>query len=250
MTKVFVHGNPETAAVWDDLAAELARRGVDDVVRLSPPGFGAPVPDRWGATKEEYADWLVARLRSIGGEIDLVGHDWGAGHVLGALATDPGLVRTWATDCAGLVHRDYVWHDAAQAWQTPGVGEEAVAGMAGLPEADKAALFEGLGVPADIAGSFARALDAEMGRCILALYRSAAQPLLANVGTRLAAARHRPGLALIPTADPYTGGPERAEEMAALAGARALRLEGAVHWWMFDDLDARARLLTEFWAQA
>jgi pimeloyl-ACP methyl ester carboxylesterase len=116
--------------------------------------------------------------------------------------------------------------------------------------ADKVALFEGLGVPADIARSFATAMDAEMGRCILALYRSAAQPLLANVGTRLAAARHRPGLAIVPTADPYTGGPERAEEMAAVAGARVVRFEGAGHWWMFDDLDARAGALTEFWAQA
>ena len=45
MPKVFVHGNPETAAIWDDLVGELAARGVSDVVRLSPPGFGAPVPD-------------------------------------------------------------------------------------------------------------------------------------------------------------------------------------------------------------
>ena len=46
MTAVFVHGNPETAAVWGPLLDELGR---SDVVLLSPPGFGAPLPDGFGA---------------------------------------------------------------------------------------------------------------------------------------------------------------------------------------------------------
>lgn len=41
MTVVFVHGNPETSAVWDFVAARLAEAGYDDQVRLSPPGFGS-----------------------------------------------------------------------------------------------------------------------------------------------------------------------------------------------------------------
>ena len=102
MTKVFLHGNPETSAIWDDLVAELGRGGIDDVIRLSPPGFGAPTPTGWGATRTEYARWLVGELRAIGGSLDIVAHDWGAGHVFGALALEPGLARTWATDCAGL----------------------------------------------------------------------------------------------------------------------------------------------------
>ena len=40
VTVCLVHGNPETAAVWDRLAPLLDR---GPVVRLSPPGFGAPV---------------------------------------------------------------------------------------------------------------------------------------------------------------------------------------------------------------
>jgi hypothetical protein len=42
MTVVLVRGNPETDAVWDPLVEALGR---DDVVRLSRPGFGAPLPD-------------------------------------------------------------------------------------------------------------------------------------------------------------------------------------------------------------
>ena len=41
MTVVLVHGNPETDAIWGPLVEALARK---DVVRLSPPGFGAPYP--------------------------------------------------------------------------------------------------------------------------------------------------------------------------------------------------------------
>ena len=37
MPAVFVHGNPETPAIWDQLFAHLTRK---DVIALSPPGFG------------------------------------------------------------------------------------------------------------------------------------------------------------------------------------------------------------------
>ena len=36
---VLVHGDPENAAVWGPLLGELQR---DDVITLSPPGFGVP----------------------------------------------------------------------------------------------------------------------------------------------------------------------------------------------------------------
>ncbi|MFM7534446.1 MAG: alpha/beta fold hydrolase [Acidimicrobiales bacterium] len=247
MPVVFVHGNPETAELWGPLRTALGRT---DIVTPRLPGFGAPTPAGWGATRAEYTRWLIGEIAALGEPVDLVGHDWGGGLVMGVAIERPDLLRSWTCDLLGCFHPTYVWHDAAQVWQTAGAGEDAVAGMVELPTADKEALFVGLGVPADIARTFAGALDAEMGRCILALYRSAAQPALANLGTRLAAARQRPGLALIPTADAYTGGPERAAAMAAVAGARAVHLDGVGHWWMFDDLDARASLLSEFWAQA
>ena len=47
MTVVLVHGNPVTDAIWNPLVDALGR---DDVVRLSPPGFGAPLPDEFPAT--------------------------------------------------------------------------------------------------------------------------------------------------------------------------------------------------------
>jgi|SRR5215216_5834114 pimeloyl-ACP methyl ester carboxylesterase len=245
---VLVHGNPETAAIWDPLRAELGR---DDVTALSPPGFGAPVPDGFGAHSDDYVTWLVAELEALQGDapIDLVGHDWGGGHVMRLAAKRPDLIRSWATDIAGCAHPDYVWHDLAQVWQTPGDGEAAVEAMAATPKEELAAGFEALGMTAAAARSCAEAVTPEMGRCILALYRSAAQPQMAAWGQELAAAERRPALALIPTEDHYTGGEQLAREFAGKVGADTTVLDGLGHWWMLQNPGPGAAALTAFWSR-
>ena len=242
---VLVHGNPETAAIWDPLRAELGR---DDVVALSPPGFGVPVPDGFGATSDEYLAWLVGELEGLDAPIDLVGHDWGGGHVQRAAATRPDLIRSWVTDIAGAADPDYVWHDMAQVWQTPGDGEAAVEAMAALPLADRTAAFIGVGMTEAAARACAEAATPEMGRCILALYRSAAQPKMAEWGDELAAAARRPGLVIIATEDHYTGGEALARRSAERFGAEVAVLDGLGHWWMLQDPARGAEALTTFFA--
>jgi pimeloyl-ACP methyl ester carboxylesterase len=232
MAIVLVHGNPETDAIWGPLRAELGR---DDVVTLSPPGFGAPVPAGFGATSDEYLDWLVSEVQAIGDPVHLIGHDWGGGHVARLASSQPELVASWATDIAGCFDPDYVWHDFAQVWQTPGDGEAAVEGMVGTPVDDRAAQFETFGMTPEAARACAEAADAEMGRCILALYRSAAQPAMANWGEELSRAAARPGLVIIPTEDHFTGGETLARRTAERAGAEVALLDGLGHWWMLED---------------
>ena len=166
MPVVLVHGNPETSAIWDELIKELGR---DDVIALSPPGFGAPVPEGFGATSDDYLAWLVSELKKIDGPIDLVGHDWGGGHVMRLAIEHPEMVRSWCTDIAGCFDPEYVWHDAAQVWQTPEAGEAAVAGMAAAPLEARTAQFQSLGMSPAAAANVAAAVNADMGRCILAL---------------------------------------------------------------------------------
>jgi len=250
MPKVFVHGNPETSALWGVLFEELKLRGVDDLEALSPPGFGTPVPEGFEPTQLGYRDWLIRELESRGGDVDLVGHDWGAGHVYGVLAERPDLLRSWAADCAGLVHRDYVWHDLAQAWQTPEVGEQAVGAMFGMPAADRAATWASLGLPPDVAEAIAAEQNEEMGRCVLALYRSASQPAMAELGERLEGTARRPGLVLIASEDPYTGTPEMCASVAADLGARTVTLQGLGHWWMFEGSKPAAEALVAHWKAA
>jgi pimeloyl-ACP methyl ester carboxylesterase len=245
MTIVFVHGNPETDAIWGPLVHELDR---DDVVLLSPPGFGAPLPDEFSATHEAYRDWLEGELAGFSEPVDLVGHDWGGGHVVNLVLHRPELVRSWVSDVVGLFDPEYVWHDLAQVWQTPGAGEESVQGMLGASPADKAALNESLGMPADVAAAVAAGQNDEMGRAILTLYRSAAQPVVAELGRHLENAAQRPGLAILATEDHFVGTDEMRRRTARRAGAQVELLEGLGHWWMLEDPARGASALTRFWA--
>ncbi|OBF41381.1 alpha/beta hydrolase [Mycolicibacterium peregrinum] len=244
MTVVLVHGNPETDAIWGPLVDALGR---DDVVRLSPPGFGAPLPDGFAATFLAYRDWLEGELENIGEPVDVVGHDWGGGHVMSVVMHRPELVRSWATDVIGVLDPDYVWHDMAQVWQTPGEGEELVDTMLGGTIEDRAAQMSGLGIPIDIAASIAAEQGPEMGRAILALYRSARQPAMAEAGRALENARARPGLSLLDTDDPYIGSDEIRQRAATRAGAHTEVLDGLGHWWMVQDPAGGAAALTRFW---
>ena len=244
MTVVLVHGNPETEAIWGPLVDALGR---DDVVRLSPPGFGAPLPDDFPATYLAYRDWLEDELERLDGPVDLVGHDWGGGHVVSAMMHRPELARSWASDAVGLFDPDYVWHDLAQVWQTPGAGEELVNTMFGGTVQDRADQMAALGVPMDIATSIAAEQGPEMGRAILLLYRSAAQPAMAAAGRELKNAAARPGLMLLATDDQYMGSDDRRRWAADRAGALTEVLDGLGHWWMVQDPARGAAALTRFW---
>ena len=250
MTKVFIHGNPETSAIWGPVREELAGRGIHDVVLLSPPGFGAPVPEGWHATSGEYVEWLVGEIEAIGTSVDVVAHDWGAGHLFGLLDRRPDLVKSWIADCAGLLHPDYVWHDAAQGWQTEGVGEQIVDAMVQMSDDDFTASFTALGMTESIARDVKRALTAEMGACILALYRSAAQPAMAELGRRLAAASPVAGTVVVADGDHYAGTVAMMEETAATLSASIARMPGCGHWWMIEQPVRAADMLVAHWERA
>jgi pimeloyl-ACP methyl ester carboxylesterase len=191
MTIVLVHGNPETEAIWDDLVPHLR---FDEVVRLSPPGFGCAIPPGFECSTDAYRDWLAGELGKLTQPIDIVGHDWGGGHVMRIAMERPDLIRSWTSDILGCFDADYVWHDMAQAWQTADVGEQAVAQMASTPAETRAQRFESLGMTSAIARKIAAGANREVGQAILALYRSAAQPVMHDLGAGLPrAAQTRPG---------------------------------------------------------
>jgi pimeloyl-ACP methyl ester carboxylesterase len=98
----------------------------------------------------------------------------------------------------------------------------------------------------DAARSCAEAAGPDMARCILALYRSAAQPAMTKWGDELERAERRPGLAIIATDDPYTGGETLARRSAVRFGADVAVLEGLGHWWMMQDPARGADALRSF----
>jgi pimeloyl-ACP methyl ester carboxylesterase len=244
MTVVLVHGNPETEAIWRPLLEALGR---DDVVCLSPPGFGAPLPDGFPATFLDYRDWLEGELEGFDEPVDVVGHDWGGGHVVNVVMHRPELVRSWVSDIVGVFDPDYVWHDLAQVWQTPNEGEKLVDEMLGGTVRERAERMVSFGIPLEIATLMAAHQGPEMGRAILLLYRSARQPAMAEAGRALENAAARPGLSVLATEDTYVGSDEIRRRAADRAGARTEVLDGLGHWWMVQDPARGAAALTRFW---
>jgi len=220
MPAVFVHGVPDTAQLWDRVRSQLAR---SDVIAVRLPGFKAPVPAGFGATKEEYVDWLTREIEAIGEPVDIVGHDWGSLLVQRVVSTRPDLVRTWAAG-AGTVDREYVWHDLAQMWQTPEVGEQVMDAMAGE------ALVDGLTAQLgrEQAQEVANNVDDVMKDCVLKLYRSAAAGF--DAWHDAVDAITLPGTVFWGADDPYVT-PEFGERLAKRTGARLEMFADSGHWW-------------------
>jgi pimeloyl-ACP methyl ester carboxylesterase len=232
---VLVHGVPDTAEVWQPILERLERT---DAITLALPGFGTSMPQSFGATKDEYAAWIVEQLEEIGEPVDLVGHDWGSLLVQYVGSGHPELIRTW---CAGdgAVDVDYVWHDIAQAWQTPEIGEQVVELMAGEGMVDG---LREAGHP-DAASAVA-CIDDTMKQAILALYRSAV-----NVGAEwqpTVERNERPALVLWGSNDPYAPADPYAHRLAERAKGELAIIDGG-HWAIFERPDETAQTLERFW---
>jgi pimeloyl-ACP methyl ester carboxylesterase len=238
---VFVHGVPETAELWDKM-----RRLIDaPSTAVSLPGFGCERPAGFGATKDEYSDWLIGELEKIGEPVDLVGHDWGAGLTYRVATTRGDLLRSWAADVANVAHPDYEWHDFAKIWQSD-EGEAFFEQQIATPAAELAPLYEAIGVPHDDALTMAEKGDKTMGDCILALYRSATPNPYHHWGSEFGPTS-APGLVVIATEDPF-GHDAKATEVADMLGAQVTRLEGLGHFWPVQDPKAAAAVLQKFWS--
>jgi pimeloyl-ACP methyl ester carboxylesterase len=242
MPAVFVHGVPETTALWDDLRAALDRR---DTIALALPGFGCTRPAGFAATKEAYVDWLIGELERIGTPVDLVGHDWGGGFTLRVASLRPDLVRSWVSDAAGVADAEFRWHEFAKIWQTPGAGEEFFAAQLALSVEERATTFEAYGVPSPRARELASRIDSTMASCILDLYRSAV-----NVGVEWAPTIRQiraPGLVIVPSDDPFLAA-DGAERTAHACHARLELFAGLGHWWVLQSPARGAQALSRFWA--
>jgi len=237
MPVVLVHGVPDTHRLWDRMRAHLSRT---DVLAPDLPGFGVETPPGWTATKEAYVDWLIGQLERVREPIDLVGHDWGSLLVQRAVSLRPDLIRTWA--CGnGPIDRDYVWHDLARQWQTPGVGEAVMETLGGKAMMDA---LVGAGVPADAASEVTSHIDARMKACILALYRSAVK-----VGEEWeddVAKIRRPALVLWARDDPFVA-PRFAERLAKRVGGQLHLIENCGHFWPHERPAEAAAALERFW---
>lgn len=240
MPAFLVHGVPDTHVVWDEVCAHLSRT---DVVRPDLPGFAAPLPDGFIPDKESYVAWLIGELEAVGEPVDLVGHDWGSLLVVRAATTRPDLIRTLAFG-GGPIDETYVWHDVAQLWQQPEIGEQVMEAM--TPEAMAVAL-PGMGLTTAQAARTAANITPAMKAAILALYRSAVT-VGAEWGPALDAPFDRPSLALWGGDDVYAP-PEYGDRMADRLGGDSIIFDACGHWWPASRPEAVAAALEELWGR-
>lgn len=239
MPAFLVHGVPDTHHLWNGVREHLTR---NDIIAPDMPGFGRDAPPGFGSTKDEYVDWLIAEVERAGEPVDIVGHDWGALLTERLASIRPDLVRTWAAGGAAI-DETYVWHNVAQMWQTPGLGEQV---MAGFTFDAMVTALTGDGVPEPVARAIAERIDERMKSSILPLYRSAVKvgdewgPALDNM--------QRPGLLIWGAKDPYMG-LEYAQKMAKRTSAEMVVLDDVSHWWPVQAPDRAAAALEAFWAK-
>ena len=223
---VFVHGNPENDAVWDRLAAALARRRTD---RADPA--------------------LAAGLRRSGAG-GLRGHARGLPRLAGrraradrrarrprrprprraarhqprrrAARARPQLGHRHDRQPASRLRLARARADLADAGRRRAVHDRAARRRTG-GRAPRPSSHGGWTPPT--AARVATAFDETMAACILRFYRA---PQL----TGFEAAAARPGLAFLATDDKVVGTDAQRREAAAMAGAQVVELEGAGHWWM------------------
>ncbi|WP_447930138.1 alpha/beta fold hydrolase [Sphingopyxis fribergensis] len=244
--KLFLHGVPDSPAIWRPLLAAL---GLADTSVAVPalPGFTAPLPAGFPATKEAYADWAVEQAEALvaaHGPIDIVGHDWGALIAQRVAMLRPDLIRSWAISNA-VIDPDYRGHRLARIWNTPLLGELFMA----LSKPGK--LAEGLaaqGMPADIAREEAAqwALK-DKRRAILKLYRSAKGLSFEHDWARDIAKLPARGTLIWGAEDPYVD-LSVAQRFAANTGIPLTVIDGAGHWAIAERPAEVAVALQQFWA--
>ncbi|MGJ5207621.1 alpha/beta fold hydrolase [Bradyrhizobium sp. HKCCYLR20261] len=241
--RIFVHGVPDTPAIWGSLITTLG----ETVAVPGLPGFDDDVPPGFACTKDAYADWLVALMEAqhaAFGPLDLVGHDWGALLVLRAASLRPELVRSWAV-AGGALDPDYRGHRIARIWNTPVLGEIF---MAVSSQAAMARMFRQSGLPSELAAREAAAWQAPMRRAILALYRSADGLRFKGDWIARLDKLPRQGLVISGTQDSFV--PLDTLSRFALAhGARLHVEQDAGHWSIVERPQSIATALRAHWAE-
>jgi pimeloyl-ACP methyl ester carboxylesterase len=245
MPAVFVHGFPETDRIWDSLRRVLEH----DSIALALPGFGAPRPPGFSASKDAYAEWLADALGGIEGPIDLVGHDVGALLTLRVATAFDVPLRSYAVDVAPIFHPSFAWSERVHQFQMPGVGEELLRETRTADPEDAASTASRLakaGVPMDEAIALGAAHDETMSRSILDFYRSAVPNVAADWWNDVTGPTRAGGLILLLPDPPEDE--ERSLEVARRLGAQTARLDGLEHCWMAQAPEVVAGVLQRFWA--
>jgi pimeloyl-ACP methyl ester carboxylesterase len=234
---LFVHGIPNSAAMWTPF---LARSGG---VALDMPGFGDSVKAvtfpyslaGYDGYVERFLDWLGLDA------VNLVVHDWGAAALAFAQRAPERIERLVVINALPLFD-GYAWPRVVRVLRTPVLGELAMGSISVrlvrrvLAQANREPLPE-----RDLREIYAN-LDFGTQRAIIKLVRSVKAGTLAAAGAGLAAI-DAPALVVWGELDPFIPASAAAQYAGALGGVPELAIfEDAGHWPWLDRPDAVERV--------
>ena len=134
-TVVFVHGFPDDAWSWRrqlDAFGAAGYRAFAPFLRGYPP---SPVPVDVRTSSPANARDLVSLIGELGGDVSLVGHDWGGLAAHGAIALAPSTIRSAAVVAVshpatllGILEKPALVHHLFHIWffQLEGLAEDAL----------------------------------------------------------------------------------------------------------------------------
>ena len=207
--------------------------------RCRPPASACPSPDGFGATMNEYRDWLAAELEGLlaaGTEhVDLLGHDWGGGHVMRIAMERPDLIRSWCTDVIGLFDRGLrLARRGAALANARRRRIHSAHDQPSRPRANRVSTPTSAWDPRWPNPSCRTSTPTWAGaswRCTATL-PSPPWPISASTSPQPA---RRPGLCILAAGDHFTGGGVMHRRIATRAGARVTELLDVGHWWMCEN---------------
>lgn len=121
---LFLHGNPDSADIWQDVIAQLQNRY--RCIAIDLPGYGrSRTPRAFDVSIENLGRFINGVVESVGvnGPINLVAHDFGGAFAIAFASAHPNKVRRLAVINHPFFIGDYKWHSWARIWRTPLVGE-------------------------------------------------------------------------------------------------------------------------------
>src|SRR3954453_20912215 len=241
---VYLHGVPQSGEMW----TPFVERTGGDAPDL--PGFGRTAkPASGDYSFRALGSWFSDYTKDLD-SYSLVLHDWGAGGLLAAMERPEAIERLVIIDAVPFLP-GYRWHPIARVWRRPPVGERAMGFSTKWGFRMLAARQSETEVPQPVLDAAIdniwKYFDHGTQRAILRLYRSAPEPLLAEVGRDLGKIT-APTLVVWGAQDPYIETRFAHAYAEAVGGPAEVEIfEGAGHWPWYEKpevIDRIASFLT------